>query len=844
GQQQLRSPVVKRPSAARVALQGWLHKQGSEGLMLWKKRWFVLSEYCLFYYKGPEEEKLLGSILLPSYKISPCSPEDRVYRKFAFKAEHTNMRTYHFAADTRELMVQWMNALSLASILQEGSSWNDHRSGHPSVSSISSLLNQSADDSDSGFHGYQQPQSVTTGTPSTVPASSASKLGDEQAAKKEDAAHQLNTSHDSVFSNGWGVQKNGAGFHQPLYANAPPKPRRLAEHEDYGASSPEPSSDRWAEESAGKKTPDGNKGFLARIAQPQQPMRNEYGFMDVRYHYHQVDGQTPVHSSQRSPQQEQLQRLPQQSSGSHAQLMTNVERRTPDTYGRSNSTTPGPTGPTIAVGLKGGDYEDVYNATDAMRHSGSEGSYGEVYRKSSSQVAYIKGAGSVISVHHKQENLERARGDNYHPPQGGGQYGHSGHQQQNYVAHRYASAVSSQHPDARAPDTYPATTQQQPPLPPQHQDQSVRTVRRRDARPSQYPPRPHSADFLDYDAKRSNQHYACQSQYHGQEAARSRDYLQHGCGDGRICQEEHARRVAQLPRPKSSLEMVPAHDPSVSDNYYWSEEHYAQKMRQSASYVHQISPVMHVRNQSSSSRATTPSIRISTPSGLINVDGGMKGGAQVRGVSSGGSVNSESAGVVLRHPKRTELKPSDAATAQSPSRQHYQQRRWSEYRDPCSDGQFTRSASARLPRQRYQDDEIDSQCEEQQRKCTLDACEGEKKLQQREESMKRLLEWKQRMLQSPLTRKPSGSSARGTAQNELSKYYKQQVLQELASREARSRDLTSGQDGRVGSKRRSQLDDTGTVPGRSALRSRSQDGRRSSTSVSRYNSYSSDDEGK
>ena len=52
GQQQLRSPVVKRPPAAPVTLQGWLHKQGSERLMLWKKRWFVLSEYCLFYYKG------------------------------------------------------------------------------------------------------------------------------------------------------------------------------------------------------------------------------------------------------------------------------------------------------------------------------------------------------------------------------------------------------------------------------------------------------------------------------------------------------------------------------------------------------------------------------------------------------------------------------------------------------------------------------------------------------------------------------------------------------------------------------------------------------------------------
>lgn len=50
--QQLRSPSAKRPPEAPVTMQGWLHKQGSDGLMLWKKRWFVLSEYCLFYYKG------------------------------------------------------------------------------------------------------------------------------------------------------------------------------------------------------------------------------------------------------------------------------------------------------------------------------------------------------------------------------------------------------------------------------------------------------------------------------------------------------------------------------------------------------------------------------------------------------------------------------------------------------------------------------------------------------------------------------------------------------------------------------------------------------------------------
>jgi hypothetical protein len=198
--------------------------------------------------------------------------------------------------------------------------------------------------------------------------------------------------------------------------------------------------------------------------------------------------------------------------------------------------------------------------------------------------------------------------------------------------------------------------------------------------------------------------------------------LQHGAGgDDKNHHEQHASRVARIQRPKSSLEMMPPPNPAISDNYHWSEERYAQKMRQSASYVHQI-PMTHPRNQSSSSRATTPSTRLSTPSGFS---------AQVGGVSSGGSVNSESASVVLRHPKRTDQTPNYATTVRSPSRQQYQQqRRWSEYQDTSSNGQFTRSASARLPRQRYQDDENDSQCEEQWQKSASDVRDGEKKIQQ------------------------------------------------------------------------------------------------------------------
>ncbi|MPC18372.1 Pleckstrin y domain-containing family A member 7 [Portunus trituberculatus] len=47
----VKTPGARRPEVAPVTLQGWLYKQGADGLHLWKKRWFVLSEYCLYYYK-------------------------------------------------------------------------------------------------------------------------------------------------------------------------------------------------------------------------------------------------------------------------------------------------------------------------------------------------------------------------------------------------------------------------------------------------------------------------------------------------------------------------------------------------------------------------------------------------------------------------------------------------------------------------------------------------------------------------------------------------------------------------------------------------------------------------
>lgn len=134
-----RDHAIKRNLNIPVVVRGWLYKQDSSGMRLWKRKWFVLSDYCLFYYKDSREETVLGSIPLPSYVISPVDPEDHINRKYAFKASHTGMRsyiynknsvigsqaehcgmrTYFFSADTQEDMNGWIRAMNQAALMQQ-----------------------------------------------------------------------------------------------------------------------------------------------------------------------------------------------------------------------------------------------------------------------------------------------------------------------------------------------------------------------------------------------------------------------------------------------------------------------------------------------------------------------------------------------------------------------------------------------------------------------------------------------------------------------------------------------------------------------------------------------------
>ncbi|XP_049714277.1 pleckstrin homology domain-containing family A member 6 isoform X1 [Elephas maximus indicus] len=133
-----RSHSMKRNPTAPVTKAGWLFKQASSGVKQWNKRWFVLVDRCLFYYKDEKEESTLGSIPLLSFRVAAVQPSDNISRKHTFKvtvcwvdeagatsthclspqAEHAGVRTYFFSAESPEEQEAWIQAMGEAARVQ------------------------------------------------------------------------------------------------------------------------------------------------------------------------------------------------------------------------------------------------------------------------------------------------------------------------------------------------------------------------------------------------------------------------------------------------------------------------------------------------------------------------------------------------------------------------------------------------------------------------------------------------------------------------------------------------------------------------------------------------------
>lgn len=340
-------------------------------------------------------------------------------------------------------------------------------------------------------------------------------------------------------------------YTQPLYANAPPKPRRL---NDCGYSSPSPDIlDRY---------PSDPKIITVQCNQQPiyeqrniKPHMNVYNTPPIQVEYYTHPYITAKHVHDHNMVREQYKMQP------------TVERRTPDTYGRSK----------LNPSKKSSDYEDIY--TDYS-----------MYKRPLSPLAY---------------NTKK---------------------------------LNPLTPIQRTYD--PVTIVGSRDIPPIQMRKSPSTI-----------PRPYSADFLEYEV----------------------NYKQNNQGVNK-----------QQPRPKSSLDINRS---TSNDNYFYSQERYAEKMRESAQYLPKMprSPhIVHIQKRNDSERAF-PLMRSSTqPLNFDNVPieyiRKEMQPARSRSVLSEGSLSKE-----LDNDLRLSLQNGDGSC-----RDNFNEN----IRRDCDP--FTRSASARL----------------------------------------------------------------------------------------------------------------------------------------------------
>ncbi|KAK9528371.1 hypothetical protein VZT92_012537 [Zoarces viviparus] len=274
-----RSNSMRRNPRAEVTKQGWLYKQASSGVKQWNRRWFVLIDRCLFYYRvervslqsyiweirDEKEDTVLGSLPLLSFRIKGVEPSDNITRKFAFKVrlekeegedgelkgsvvfcmqvQHAGTRTYYFSADSHEEQEEWIRAMSEAAevdiqLTQRMNTIADLNhtmvTKAPNQQTQQPLHTQTHNDTDSEITPNPKingVNSLETPTPSTPCSDQVGKNNDgrrgESGGEGEDEGGGPapdDTSHLSHHPNGWG--KYGPRNTMPHNSNSKPPPSR------------------------------------------------------------------------------------------------------------------------------------------------------------------------------------------------------------------------------------------------------------------------------------------------------------------------------------------------------------------------------------------------------------------------------------------------------------------------------------------------------------------------------------------------------------------------------------------------------------------------------------------
>jgi len=80
----------------------------------WKKRWFVLKDDVLYYFKGKEDNEAAGSISVENCSIQTANNKTGKKNSFEILTQMKE-RNYYLYAETASEMEEWISILSKVS---------------------------------------------------------------------------------------------------------------------------------------------------------------------------------------------------------------------------------------------------------------------------------------------------------------------------------------------------------------------------------------------------------------------------------------------------------------------------------------------------------------------------------------------------------------------------------------------------------------------------------------------------------------------------------------------------------------------------------------------------------
>eukprot|EP00945_MAST-04E_sp_MAST-4E-sp1_P005822 g5822.t1 len=112
-------PFLLPRTVENATLRGYLYKRGGRDELVWYKRWCVLYDGMLFYWKSQTSERDPVSISLSNsvIRVSKLATVNR-HMRFAFELE-TPRRVFHFRAMTESHFTVWMKRLKAGVMFAE-----------------------------------------------------------------------------------------------------------------------------------------------------------------------------------------------------------------------------------------------------------------------------------------------------------------------------------------------------------------------------------------------------------------------------------------------------------------------------------------------------------------------------------------------------------------------------------------------------------------------------------------------------------------------------------------------------------------------------------------------------